>query len=173
MSHRSRSEPARIAPTLSGALPLTFTNPEPSSAVGAIRALTIKQPWAWAVVAGHKNIENRTWTTSYRGWLIIHAGGAWDSSADRFMRRQHIDIPPNLPRGAFIGVVELTGVTYGHPSPWADRNAAHWILEQPQTFPHPIRARGQQGLWMPSHQQTAVLMAQMLQLPRPITDGFD
>ena len=37
------------------------------------RALTVRQPWAWAIAAGHKDCENRTWATSHRGWLAIHA----------------------------------------------------------------------------------------------------
>jgi hypothetical protein len=37
-------------------------------------ALSIQQPWAWLIVQGHKDIENRTWPTSYRGKILIHAG---------------------------------------------------------------------------------------------------
>ena len=37
------------------------------------RALTVKQPWASLLVAGIKTVENRTWTTKYRGPLAIHA----------------------------------------------------------------------------------------------------
>jgi hypothetical protein len=40
-----------------------------------MRALTIRQPWAWLIVHGHKDLENRTWCTSYRGPLLIHAAG--------------------------------------------------------------------------------------------------
>lgn len=39
-------------------------------------ALTIRQPFAAAIVHGHKLIENRTWKTRYRGWIGIHAAGA-------------------------------------------------------------------------------------------------
>lgn len=39
-----------------------------------MRALTIHGPWAWAIAAGHKTVENRSWTTNYRGTLAIHAG---------------------------------------------------------------------------------------------------
>jgi len=37
-------------------------------------SLSIRQPWAWLIVQGHKPIENRTWPTTYRGPLLIHAG---------------------------------------------------------------------------------------------------
>jgi hypothetical protein len=40
----------------------------------AVRVVTIRQPWAWAIVYGGKDVENRRWRTSYRGPLLIHAG---------------------------------------------------------------------------------------------------
>ncbi|HEY2787098.1 MAG TPA: ASCH domain-containing protein [Fimbriiglobus sp.] len=37
-------------------------------------ALSIRQPWAALLVAGRKTIEIRTWPTSVRGPVLIHAG---------------------------------------------------------------------------------------------------
>ena len=41
-----------------------------------MRALTVRQPWAWAIIHGGKDVENRTrnLTGSYRGPVAIHAG---------------------------------------------------------------------------------------------------
>lgn len=39
-----------------------------------MKALSIKQPWAWLVSEGYKGVENRTWKTNYRGVFLIHAG---------------------------------------------------------------------------------------------------
>lgn len=39
-----------------------------------MKALTVQQPHAYLIAAGEKRVENRTWTTSYRGPLAIHAG---------------------------------------------------------------------------------------------------
>lgn len=39
-----------------------------------MRTLTVKQPWASLIVMGIKDVENRTWTTPYRGRILIHAG---------------------------------------------------------------------------------------------------
>ena len=36
-------------------------------------AISVHQPWAWAIVAGHKIIENRTWAVRHRGPIAIHA----------------------------------------------------------------------------------------------------
>lgn len=47
-----------------------------------MKALSLRQPWAWLVVTGYKTIETRTWKTNYRGLLLIHASGKWDKRAE-------------------------------------------------------------------------------------------
>lgn len=42
--------------------------------MSTVKALSIKQPWADAILAGLKPIENRVWPTSFRGQLAIHSG---------------------------------------------------------------------------------------------------
>ena len=37
-----------------------------------MKALTVKQPWATLILAGEKDVENRTRRTNYRGPLAIH-----------------------------------------------------------------------------------------------------
>lgn len=39
-----------------------------------MKAITLTQPWATLVAIGAKRIETRSWATSYRGPLAIHAG---------------------------------------------------------------------------------------------------
>ena len=39
-----------------------------------MKALSVRQPWAWLIVNGHKDVENRTWPTRFRGRVLIHAG---------------------------------------------------------------------------------------------------
>lgn len=39
-----------------------------------MKALTVQQPWGWAIVAGVKPVENRTTLWRHRGPLVIHAG---------------------------------------------------------------------------------------------------
>lgn len=46
-----------------------------------MKALTIKQPWAWAILRAGKNVENRTWGTVYRGPLLIHSSLKIDEDA--------------------------------------------------------------------------------------------
>jgi hypothetical protein len=51
-----------------------------------MKPLSIRQPWAWAIVAGLKRYENRTWTTPYRRPLLIHAGQSRADHSDAYPR---------------------------------------------------------------------------------------
>lgn len=42
----------------------------------SMKALSIKQPWASLIDSGAKTIEVRSWTTKYRGPLLICAGAS-------------------------------------------------------------------------------------------------
>ena len=46
-----------------------------------MKTLSVRQPWAWLIVYGGKDIENRSWRTPYRGPLLIHAGKRIDQDA--------------------------------------------------------------------------------------------
>lgn len=49
--------------------------------------LSIRNPLSYLVAAGVKRVENRTWTTKYRGRLLIHSSGvknAWCFEDDDF-----------------------------------------------------------------------------------------
>ena len=37
-----------------------------------MKAISIRQPWAWLIVQGYKDIKNRTWAAKYRGPILIH-----------------------------------------------------------------------------------------------------
>jgi hypothetical protein len=52
-----------------------------------MRAITVRQPWAWAIVHGGKDVENRTRNIagSYRGPVAIHAGLRLDEDYDRVL----------------------------------------------------------------------------------------
>src|SRR6516165_9385512 len=43
----------------------------------AMKALSVRQPFAHLIVTGIKRIENRFWATPYRGPLLIHAASRW------------------------------------------------------------------------------------------------
>ena len=36
-----------------------------------MKALSIKQPWVHAILREGKDVENRSWQRSFRGWLAL------------------------------------------------------------------------------------------------------
>ena len=40
-----------------------------------VKVLSIKNPYAYLIIQGGKDVENRTWTIDYRGRLYIHVSG--------------------------------------------------------------------------------------------------
>lgn len=122
-----------------------------------VKALTIKQPWAWAIVSGHKDVENRSWATSYRGPILIHAGKARDDvreerEYDDWLEMFGLAMPPDseLVYGAIIGIAELVDcvvLTESHPSQWASDEGYGWELRNARKLARPIPCNGALGLW--------------------------
>lgn len=89
-----------------------------------MKALSIKQPWAWLIIRGGKDIENRTWHTKFRGRFLVHAakGMTWDYYrwARDFAKARGVEVPPfdGLHRGGIIGSVELVDSVDASDSPW-------------------------------------------------------
>lgn len=83
-----------------------------------MKALTVQQPWAWAIVHGGKTVENRTQAWTYRGPLAIHAGLREDTAAyDDDMIRHALgqldsswELQQQLETGVILGVVDLVDV---------------------------------------------------------------
>lgn len=113
-----------------------------------MRALTVLQPWAWLIIHGGKDVENRRWPTEYRGLLAIHAG-----RSARALARSGWEPPEGveLEFGKIIGVVELFDVLplskMGKKSHWAEGPWC-WRLRKPISI-EPVACRGQLGLWIP------------------------
>lgn len=116
-----------------------------------MKALTIRQPWAWAIMSGIKTIENRTWKTPYRGDIIIHAAKGPEVGMYGVLP-DGTAIPGNLPRGVALGVVELIDILPveecdpDNPfviGPWC------WVLSRPRPLTQPIACKGALSLWRP------------------------
>lgn len=92
-------------------------------------ALSIRQPWAFSIVHGGKDIENRQWPTRYRGPLLIHAakGMTRDELDDwkDFIAERNLDGPwrdgktvGDLQRGGIVGACDLVDCITQSDSPW-------------------------------------------------------
>ena len=137
----------------------------PKAAKGGVqlKCLTVRQPWAHAIIFRGKTVENRSWPSKYRGPLLIHAGVSRQELVDR--RGSDMGWTPEgyfpdstpFPRmeemafGAVIGQVLLKDVLpYGHElllgNEWADGEWC-WLLEDPRPLKTPIMVKGGLGLW--------------------------
>lgn len=83
-------------------------------------ALSIRQPWAWLITHGYKDMENREWRTHVRGWVLVHAASRlpakWDwAAAALFAGERGVQIPCHrgAPLGCLVGVARIDDcVTY-------------------------------------------------------------
>lgn len=126
--------------------------------------LSIRQPWASLIITGHKDIENRTWATTYRGPLLIHASQRVDADADTRGRLTRAEVAL-LPRGGIIGAVFLKDCVTESESPWFT-GPVGWMVTRQLALPFQ-RCRGQLGLFEVAPQQSA-LRAIRARYPLPL-----
>ncbi len=153
-----------------------------------MRVLTVKQPWAWAIVHGGKDVENRVRSLGpYRGPVAIHAGlriadgSAWtDPNVEAAMFRADSIPAWSTTLGAVIGVVDLVDAHRSYEcwhkpwkwetadayngdfcSSWAMPDHHHLVLANPRPLPRPIPATGRLGLWRPDDALLAAITEQL------------
>lgn len=145
----------------------------PDDLPATLRALTVRNPYAWAIAIGVKPVENRTRRTSHRGDIAVHAGAKWFPGAEKDPQVARawwggdpagkVD-PAELDSGwyrAVVAVVDLYDCHVPTPgccdSPWADPAAgAHWLLRNVRRIV-PVPAKGALGVWaLPSDVARAV-----------------
>jgi hypothetical protein len=138
-----------------------------------MKALSVMQPWATLIGLGAKRIETRSWSTSYRGPLAIHASGRMSREAAMSLREPHIrealaaggyhpgSGPASnqfrLPLGKVIAVVTLVDVQHIMPGnvpseperSFGDYTPGRfaWSLQDVRLLPEPVDAKGALGLW--------------------------
>ena len=90
-----------------------------------MKALSIRQPWAWLIVNGHKDIENRCWKTHFRGKIYVHASkgmtrGDYLACEICCSDIPGAELPPfeTLERGGIVGTVEIVDCVDQDASPW-------------------------------------------------------
>lgn len=98
-----------------------------------MKALSIMQPWAWLIVNGYKDVENRDWKPwnpglRFRGRVLIHAGKKFDkdtSFGDFVLAGRHpitreplSEVVSSFDMGGIVGVATITDVVTESDSPW-------------------------------------------------------
>lgn len=140
-----------------------------------MRTISLWQPWASLVVIGAKTWETRSWNTSYRGPLAIHAAKRWTPAQRALIAQEPFKSALmaagiyELPLGKVLGRVELVNTALctslkGHvifpiggdsviiQEPELDfgdfsPGRYAWQLENPERLDIPIPARGHQSFW--------------------------
>ncbi len=124
-----------------------------------MRALCIRQPWAWLILYGGKDIENRDWQSRnparhFRGTCFIHASLALEPIDDDLRswvkQTSGVDIPrpADLPRGGIVGQVDIIDCVRQSASPWFSGPVGLMLAN---AKPLPFRAcRGALGFFRPA-----------------------
>lgn len=129
-------------------------------------ALSVRQPWAWAILHAGKDVENRDWRLNAahlaRARSIIRSGGRILIHASQGMPRHEYEeaidairmvgprglAPPvfdDLPRGGIVGVVTITGAVADYASPWFS-GPVGLLLRDARSLPY-VACKGMLGFW--------------------------
>lgn len=120
-------------------------------------ALSIRQPWAHCILHLGKPVENRTWSTTIRGSICIHAGKnmtlaeyrdalqTYRETGAGFDRLRAFPVHEELKLGGIVGVADIVGCVTDHPSAWFF-GPYGFVLENARPVPF-IPVRGALGFF--------------------------
>ena len=138
------------------------------------KVLTLTPPWGTLIAIGAKRIETRSWSTDYRGTLLIHQGSnlkpiGGEAGLDELccqqpffnaLRRGGLERLADLPRGKIVAVCELRKCVRMGVDAWSSYSipgVGDWFLtDQERAF----------GDYSPG--RYAWLLADIRALPTPI-----
>ena len=135
-----------------------------------MKALSLWQPWATLIAIGAKRVETRSWSTSYRGPVAIHAAKKQDYDSLAMCLEQPfrsaliaggIRYPKEMPFGAIVAVVNLDKCAHivngwrprvphcPHEVDFGDYTEGRWAwdLHAVRPLKEPVVCSGAQGLW--------------------------
>ena len=110
-----------------------------------MKALSVRQPWAWHIEEGRKTIECRTWSTGHRGPLLICA------SSKKYVRQDGVELPSGV-AVCLVDLVDVRQMTEDDLKParmdgilyfdFDVRTQKAWVLENPRRVaPTPIKGQ--------------------------------
>lgn len=123
-----------------------------------MKAISIRQPWAWLITSGQKDIENRQWRTHTRGRVFVHA--AKGMTRDDYLACEiccadipGVSLPPfkDLQRGGIVGTVEIVDCVDQDASPWFFGEYG-WVLKDAKPLPFQP-CKGALGFFTPKLEQ--------------------
>jgi hypothetical protein len=125
-----------------------------------LKTISIRQPWAHAIIHFGKRHENRTWKTDYRGPVLLHAAkGMSRAEYEEFalwwindFPHQHDEAVPmmmptmgGLLRGGIVGRAKIVDCVTKSDSPWFFGPFA-FVLDKVEELPF-VAYRGELGLF--------------------------
>lgn len=101
-----------------------------------MKALSIRQPWAWLILNAGKDIENRDWYTGFRGRFLIHASKGMTREEYENAPLWVVDLPDfdDLERGGIVGSAELVDCVDDSDSEWFFGRYG-FVLRDPKPLP--------------------------------------
>lgn len=122
----------------------------------SLPVLSVRQPWASYLVSGLKNIELRTWSSQYLGWLWIHTGKKPDTVAMEMLKLQSDDFQC----GGLVGLAKIEdyhiidtekkwrSLQSEHLSPGSFSKPCYgWQISEVLSLPEIIECPGELGLF--------------------------
>jgi hypothetical protein len=107
------------------------------------RAISIRQPWAHAILHLGKDIENRRVRRHFRGRILIQASLKIEHDEARKLKLD----PDRLLTGAIVGSVEIVDCVRDSKSKWANSGQWHLLLKNPRVLVKPIPFKGKLGIF--------------------------
>lgn len=120
-----------------------------------MKALSVQQPWAWLIIHGGKDIENRTRNTKLRGRILIHASKKFDMQGYYQIKEKFPDLKmpfwnghcSEFKTGGIIGSVEIVASVKFNSSRWFS-GPVGYVLKNPLELPF-TPMRGNLGFFTP------------------------
>ncbi|MNQ62267.1 ASCH domain protein [compost metagenome] len=103
-----------------------------------MKALSIRQPWAWLIIHGGKDVENRSWHTKHRGRFLVHAAKGMTKheyqAARDYARECGVEIPALRDRSVAESLAQsfwrIAGIRANRPGTWEKKRSC-WLTRSP------------------------------------------
>ena len=125
-----------------------------------MKALSVRAPWWWYILHAGKDIENREWSTRFRGTIYLHASKwwqreeiGWDADTanriagwQRDRERWPSETVLKAGSGCIVGTIDIVDCVDRSDSPWFFGRYG-FVLANPVVFGKPVPQKGELGFF--------------------------
>ncbi len=125
-----------------------------------MKAISVRQPWAWAIIHAGKDLENRSpatiarWRSLVGQRIAIHASKTmslmfWEEAATIMLYDLGIETPEpeDLDRGGVIGFVDVVGILKTSKSKWFEKGQHALALANPTPIRRMLPCNGNSSIF--------------------------